>query len=421
MEGTMKDHYATLEIARYSQSVIIKAAYRQLILATHPDKVTEDMRASATERASQINEAYEVLREKDSKEQYDQDLKSWVQRNTAVPTTPFKRKAQNQQSSRAPPRGGMGSGSSRGQGYRGPGHANLSDENKEELRMKHGVNSPFIYDDPAWKPGREEYEKVFGGAGKPRQENPRQQRPTPSSTHPSPASSSRQSGAFGNQQRASFGSMPNRPPQQSSQQSSYFGSKPQSPQHNPTGTSRYATVLTHGETLQSITQWKLSVTKAYLEHAKKREALRQSLAGDPAKGAAQFAETALQFEAREHESRLDAAMDAGRRLQNLPRTDQNIRSGVNWVALGAIQASRTSVARLKCLEDPWHGVMMSNWSVYPGCDRCGEAGSPNAVAALEEVREVVPWDADRIVGPGGIDREALKPSIEDSVLDVIAA
>ena len=59
------DYYQTLGVNRTASDTEIKAAYRKLAMQYHPD------RGGDSQRFSQINEAYEVLKDPQRRAQYD--------------------------------------------------------------------------------------------------------------------------------------------------------------------------------------------------------------------------------------------------------------------------------------------------------------------------------------------------------------
>jgi curved DNA-binding protein len=65
-----KDYYRTLGVARDADQKEIKRAYRKLALQYHPDKNPDDR--AAEERFKEINEAYEVLGDREKRSKYDQ-------------------------------------------------------------------------------------------------------------------------------------------------------------------------------------------------------------------------------------------------------------------------------------------------------------------------------------------------------------
>lgn len=76
MPGTL---YDTLEVAPAASPETIAAAYRSLIGRYHPDRVSglgADLQSLATERAKQINLAYETLRDSDRRAAYDAELRA---------------------------------------------------------------------------------------------------------------------------------------------------------------------------------------------------------------------------------------------------------------------------------------------------------------------------------------------------------
>jgi curved DNA-binding protein len=65
-----QDYYATLEVSRTATPDEIKKAYRRLSKKYHPDVNTGDK--SAEERFKQVGEAYEVLKDPQKRQRYDQ-------------------------------------------------------------------------------------------------------------------------------------------------------------------------------------------------------------------------------------------------------------------------------------------------------------------------------------------------------------
>src|SRR4249919_1306439 len=64
-----KDYYETLGVEASAGEAELKTAYRRLARKYHPDVSKEK---GAEERFKSINEAYEVLRDKEKRQQYDQ-------------------------------------------------------------------------------------------------------------------------------------------------------------------------------------------------------------------------------------------------------------------------------------------------------------------------------------------------------------
>lgn len=65
-----KDYYKILGVERTASADEIKKAYRQLALKYHPDRNPND--AEAEEKFKEINEAYQVLSDKEKRQHYDQ-------------------------------------------------------------------------------------------------------------------------------------------------------------------------------------------------------------------------------------------------------------------------------------------------------------------------------------------------------------
>lgn len=70
-----KDYYKVLGVDRSAKEKEIKKAYRRLANKYHPDKRPGDKTAEA--RFKEISEAYEVLRDKEKRELYDQFGENW--------------------------------------------------------------------------------------------------------------------------------------------------------------------------------------------------------------------------------------------------------------------------------------------------------------------------------------------------------
>src|SRR5687767_3734000 len=70
-----KDYYEILGVPRNASDADIKKAFRKLAREYHPD-VAKD-KAKAEERFKEINEAYEVLSDKDKRNKYDTLGEDW--------------------------------------------------------------------------------------------------------------------------------------------------------------------------------------------------------------------------------------------------------------------------------------------------------------------------------------------------------
>ena len=67
----MTNHYETLGLSKEANDTEIKKAYRKLSLQYHPDRNSTD---EAVEKMHTINSAYEILSDKEKRNQYDQEL-----------------------------------------------------------------------------------------------------------------------------------------------------------------------------------------------------------------------------------------------------------------------------------------------------------------------------------------------------------
>ena len=68
MATTRRDYYEVLGVTRGANEDDIRKAYRKLAFQYHPDRNTED---GASERFKEIQEAYEVLSDRDRRTTYD--------------------------------------------------------------------------------------------------------------------------------------------------------------------------------------------------------------------------------------------------------------------------------------------------------------------------------------------------------------
>ena len=71
-----KDYYKILGVERDAKEAEIKTAYRRLARKYHPDVSKE---ANAEEKFKELGEAYDVLKDKDKRESYDQLGANWKQ------------------------------------------------------------------------------------------------------------------------------------------------------------------------------------------------------------------------------------------------------------------------------------------------------------------------------------------------------
>ena len=65
----MKNYYTILNVDENADEGTIKKAYRKLQMKYHPDK-----KGGNSEKAKEVNEAYDCLGDKDKKKQYDMQL-----------------------------------------------------------------------------------------------------------------------------------------------------------------------------------------------------------------------------------------------------------------------------------------------------------------------------------------------------------
>src|SRR3954470_14645253 len=99
----MADLYSQLNVARDASEAEIKKAYRKLAKELHPDRNTDNPKA--TERFSKVTQAYDILTDKDKRAQYDRGEID----EEGNPKMPFGYGG-----------GGPGAGAGRGGGFRGP-------------------------------------------------------------------------------------------------------------------------------------------------------------------------------------------------------------------------------------------------------------------------------------------------------------
>lgn len=72
MAATTKDYYETLGVSKNASASEIKQAYRKKALEWHPDKHQGKDKTTAEAKFKEINQAYEVLRDPQKKQTYDQ-------------------------------------------------------------------------------------------------------------------------------------------------------------------------------------------------------------------------------------------------------------------------------------------------------------------------------------------------------------
>jgi DnaJ-class molecular chaperone len=72
MQG--RNHYDTLGIARQADAVVVKAAYKALMMKYHPDRFPAGS-AEAERAATKINEAFAILGDPEKRALYDRDMR----------------------------------------------------------------------------------------------------------------------------------------------------------------------------------------------------------------------------------------------------------------------------------------------------------------------------------------------------------
>src|SRR5579864_4584693 len=70
-----KDYYSTLGVAKTASAKDIKAAYRKLARKHHPDVNPGDKAAEV--KIKELNEAYEVLSDREKRKKYDELGANW--------------------------------------------------------------------------------------------------------------------------------------------------------------------------------------------------------------------------------------------------------------------------------------------------------------------------------------------------------
>lgn len=77
MAATYRDYYKVLGVDRNATEKEIKSAYRKLAREYHPDLHKGDAKKGAEDRFKEINEAYEVLSDKEKRQKYDTLGANW--------------------------------------------------------------------------------------------------------------------------------------------------------------------------------------------------------------------------------------------------------------------------------------------------------------------------------------------------------
>lgn len=70
----MKNYYELLEVSQNASSEVIEKAYKTLVKKYHPDLQPDNNKKNAEQKIKDINEAYEILSDKNKKAEYDRKL-----------------------------------------------------------------------------------------------------------------------------------------------------------------------------------------------------------------------------------------------------------------------------------------------------------------------------------------------------------
>ena len=70
----MENYYEILEVSPNASKEIIDKAYKTLAKRYHPDANSVEKKQWAEERFKKINEAYEIISNKEKREEYDREL-----------------------------------------------------------------------------------------------------------------------------------------------------------------------------------------------------------------------------------------------------------------------------------------------------------------------------------------------------------
>ncbi len=77
MATTERDYYSVLGVSRTASQDDIKKAYRRLARQYHPDLHTGPRKAQMEDKFKELNSAYEVLSEPETRKKYDRYGPNW--------------------------------------------------------------------------------------------------------------------------------------------------------------------------------------------------------------------------------------------------------------------------------------------------------------------------------------------------------
>ena len=84
---TNKDYYASLGVSKWATEAEIKKAYKKQAMQYHPDRNTGDKKAEA--KFKEINEAYQVLSDKEKRKTREKILNNLILRFIIFPLNKF--------------------------------------------------------------------------------------------------------------------------------------------------------------------------------------------------------------------------------------------------------------------------------------------------------------------------------------------
>ena len=73
----MKDYYELLEVSKNASKDTIKKVFRMMIKKNHPDLFEGEEKKKAEERVKELNQAYEVLINDESRKKYDEEFNEY--------------------------------------------------------------------------------------------------------------------------------------------------------------------------------------------------------------------------------------------------------------------------------------------------------------------------------------------------------